>query len=142
MRLFGGINLAARDWSQVGRLILNQGRWEDRRLLDSALLAQCFQGNAVNPICGLSFWLPFHDGGLNDHRKPNANSKLLAEPGAPEIIKAAGVGGQKMCAIPSLNMVIVRQSIRRGKRPGRGRGLHGLPLSSQHPAGLWIRRRK
>jgi len=122
LKMSAGAFLTARDWAKFGQLILNHGRWQGKVILDEVLLNECSLGSTTNPSYGISFWLPMNEG-VND--KGEKNEKLikeLKEISAPEfIIKAAGVGGQKLYIFPSENMVIVRQASR---LPFWGRGFN------------------
>jgi CubicO group peptidase (beta-lactamase class C family) len=113
IKMSTGAFLTARDWAKYGQLILDNGQWAGKQILDKEFLSECFHGTAVNPGYGVTFWLP-GNGGTNSegHSADRAAEKLKAI-GAPDVIvKAAGVGGQKLYIIPSRNLVVVRQSSR------------------------------
>ncbi len=119
-KMQSGAFLTARAWAKYGQLILNQGQWAGKEILKKELLAECFQGTTVNPGYGMTFWLPMN-GGINSegHSADRSAAKLKAVGAPDQIIKAAGVGGQKLYVIPSRNLVIVRQASR---LPVFGRG--------------------
>lgn len=112
-RMSAGMFLTAREWAKYGQLLLNRGQWSGREILSPDLLAQCFQGTTANPGYGLSFWLPLAGGTDAEGRNTDQRAdRLRALAGPDQIIKAAGVGGQKLYIIPSRQMVIVRQASR------------------------------
>lgn len=111
-RMPGGAYLTAREWARFGELLLNDGRHEGEQILDADLLHECFMGSAANPGYGLALWLPLNPG-INSEELRHVEWPAALHRFAP-IIKAAGVGGQRLFVIPSLRLVIVRQSDRRG----------------------------
>ena len=112
-KLSAGAFLTAREWAKYGQLILNGGQWGNAEVLNGNFLSECFKGSPVNPGYGLTFWLPAN-GGINSEggSAAKASEKLRAIHIPGPIVKAAGVGGQKLYVIPSENMVIVRQASR------------------------------
>lgn len=112
-RMPAGMFQTAREWAKYGQLILDGGRWGNRKVLDRELLSQCFRGTAVNPGYGLTFWLPGNGGVNSDGGSAAESTARLKAIRAPDlIIKAAGVGGQKLYVIPARRLVIVRQASR------------------------------
>ena len=120
-RMYGGASMPAREWVKYGQLILNQGRWNGKQVLNKDLLAQCFRGTEANPGYGITFWLPMN-GGIDSEGRPDAKrAAKFKEAHAPAfIVKAAGRGGQKLYVIPSHNLVVVRQASSRWNLWGRG----------------------
>ena len=57
-----GAILTASEWAKYGQLILNEGRWGNKQILDRDLLLQCFDGTSANPGYGITFWLPVNGG--------------------------------------------------------------------------------
>ncbi|MBI5264121.1 MAG: serine hydrolase [Bradyrhizobium sp.] len=102
-----GAYLAAREWAKYGRLIKQRGMWQGKKILDSAILAECSRGSAVNPGYGLTFWL-----GLP------ITPKIVTTCSAPprdaafpsDLVEAAGHGKQRLYIIPSLDLVVVHQA--------------------------------
>lgn len=112
-QLAAGAFLTARDWALYGQLLVDGGAWRGEQVLDPVLLEQCFEPSGSNPIYGLTFWLPTNPGGISDHGNPDRGAEQLAKIKAPrDLYKAAGVGGQKLYIIPSLELVVARQADR------------------------------
>ncbi|MGQ0831960.1 MAG: serine hydrolase domain-containing protein [Microthrixaceae bacterium] len=112
-QLAAGAFLTARDWALYGQLLVDGGAWSGEQVLDPILLEQCFQPSESNPIYGLTFWLPTNPGGRSDHGNRDRGAEELAKIKAPrDLYKAAGVGGQKLYIIPSLELVVARQADR------------------------------
>lgn len=110
-RLSAGAFLTAEDWSRYGQLLIDGGRWGDRTVLDPDLLPTCFDSGAANPNYGLTFWLPTREGGFASGGLPSTSAERCAEIGCPDdLAKAAGVGGQALYLIPSMGLVVVRQT--------------------------------
>lgn len=101
-RLPSGAVISAREWAKYGVLILNQGQWQGRQLLDSRLLNQCFQGSAKNPAYGLTFWL--NKPGLTHDGLPMKPIRAASD----SMVMAIGAGNQVMFIVPEQNLVVVR----------------------------------
>ena len=112
-KMSAGAFLTAREWAKYGQLMLDNGLWANKEILKKDILAECFQGTVVNPGYGVTFWLPVNGGIDSKGGSADPSAAELRAVGAPDvIIKAAGVGGQKLYVIPSMNLVIVRQALR------------------------------
>ena len=113
VKMSAGAFLTAREWAKYGQLILNDGRWGNKEVLNKDLLSECFRATAVNPGYGLTFWLPTNGGTNSEGKSADRAAEKLTAAGVPgPVIKAAGVGGQKLYVIPSEGLVIVRQASR------------------------------
>lgn len=53
----GGVFIHAEDQALIGRLVLQDGVWEGRRLLPEGWVAACRTPSALNPRYGLLWWL-------------------------------------------------------------------------------------
>jgi len=110
-----GAYLTAQDWARFGQLMLQGGVWDGRRIIDRALLAECFEPGRVNPGYGLTWWLN-RPGGYGTHLQgkpqapPGSPGGFIYPAGPPDIALAAGKGRNKLFLIPSLGMVVVRQA--------------------------------
>ncbi len=94
---FGGNNmsLSPRDLLSFGRLYLEGGRYEGRRVLPEDWVAESLASHAVNPRYGQEygyFW-------------------WIREIGGRRVPHAWGYGGQYVFLIPSLDMLIVTTSV-------------------------------
>ena len=81
-------NSNARDFARFGKLLLNNGNWEGKSILDSAFIAESSLGS-FNNFYGRSFW-------------------LYQDSQAGDIFYMHGILGQFIIVIPSYNAVIVR----------------------------------
>jgi len=97
-----GANLTAAEWAKFGRLLRDVGRWQGEAIIDPSQVQTCFIGSDVQPDFGLTVWV-------------NPTSSSSAAAAFPEFSMAAGSGNQRMYAIPSLDLVVVRLG-----RPHRG----------------------
>jgi CubicO group peptidase (beta-lactamase class C family) len=108
----GGAFMTARDWALIGQLVLQKGEWNQKRILDPKVLAECFDGSKPNPAYGLTWWL----------KKPVTRQEmekipLLAEWGQiansdwlpDDMVAALGAGMQRLYIFPGMKMVVVRQ---------------------------------
>ena len=132
--LASGFRLTARQWAELGELILGNGKYRGHQVVRSDLLAECFRGTHVNPMFGMGFWL--------NHSAPDAREvdveRMLEVPWerqnwretclcreAPrDMIAAIGSGYQRMFIVPSMKMIIVRQ----GRNDDRFSDAHFLRL--------------
>jgi CubicO group peptidase (beta-lactamase class C family) len=118
--LASGFKLSAREWAQIGILILNEGKYGHRQVVPSSMLDELFHGSSANPIFGMGFWLNRTAG---DGTSEVDVEKMLDIPwqrqywhhvclcrDAPrDLIAAIGSGYQRVFVIPSLDLIIVRQ---------------------------------
>jgi len=118
--LASGFKLSARQWAQLGKLILNDGKIGRRQLVRADLLNECFRGTRANPMFGMGFWLNREapDGREIDVEKmldvpwerQSWRDGCLTNAAPPDTIAAIGSGFQRMYIVPSQNLVIVRQA--------------------------------
>ena len=115
-RLSTGVVMTAADWARFGQFILQGGVWDDRKLVDSETLAQSFQESDANAGYGLSWWLNNKpDQQIIDASDTLKNATdLFTNPAAEflpkDLIIAAGSGDQRLYIVPSMDLVIVRQT--------------------------------
>lgn len=116
---WGGGGFTARAVARVGQLMLQQGRWGDRQLLDAAIIRRAvgYAGTPKPerppanpaPASGLGWWTN------SDGVWPSAPRDAFA---------GAGAGNQVLLVVPSLNLVIVRNGGNIGE-PGEPEGFWG-----------------
>jgi len=99
-------NSNARDFAKIGSLLLHQGNWKGRQIIDSTYCEQaitpCMINNAGNNPCtyyGYQLWIL---------------------PDRPQIYFARGILGQYIIVVPEKNMVIVRLGKTVGPRSQNG----------------------
>lgn len=109
-----GAFLTARNWARFGELVRQGGLWQGTRLLDAALLDQCFAPSQVNPIYGLTWWLgrPISPAQRSAIGPVGQGIDALAStPGLPDDLAiAAGAGDQRLYISRKLRLVVVRQA--------------------------------
>jgi len=94
-----GLWLSARDLARVGQLLLNRGRWGDRRLLPDGWVDRMTTPGDVNPDYGYLTWL---------------NTGRRAWPDAPESSVAALGFGANVCWVdPDHDLVVVARWLER-----------------------------
>jgi CubicO group peptidase (beta-lactamase class C family) len=98
----------ARDWARFGRLYLQDGVWEGRRLLPEGWVAFSVKPAPAAPggVYGAHFWLGF-DGGSY---APSGTAGIPAD-----AYHAIGHEGQFITMIPSRRLVVVRLGLAVGR---------------------------
>lgn len=112
-----GFSMTALQWAKMGRALLAGGA----PVLHGSL-GQALRGSGANPMFGLGFWNNrlASSGGrevdpedvlhLKWHRQSWRNTCLSkAAPG--DLVASIGSGGQRLYAIPSMNLIVVRQGV-------------------------------
>jgi CubicO group peptidase (beta-lactamase class C family) len=101
----GGLNISAPDLSEIGKLILNEGRYKGEQLVPQDWIKSMFTPHV--PQSDLNEAFPTFSGfGMHAWRYdiPVNDGKTL------EIWMASGTGGQKLFVIPSIKVVCVIQA--------------------------------
>lgn len=107
----GGLAMRADDLGRIGQLLLRDGRWQDRQLVDADYLGQARQPTAANGGYGFLMWLNAGDT-YRDVSPIPAHIEHPVLPGSPRDAYAlAGALGQFITVVPSRDMVIVRLGI-------------------------------
>ena len=89
----GGLWMGSRDHARFGLLIHRGGRWQDRELIPKSWVAEMRRPCAINPECGLLWWL---------------NTARMQFPSAPESCYAArGAGSNLIWIDPDHDLVAV-----------------------------------
>jgi CubicO group peptidase (beta-lactamase class C family) len=84
-----GAFLGAHEWLKFGRLLLQGGLWNNKRIIEQSGIEECWNPGKVNPRYGLGFWL----------YQPEHKTNFTAY--------ASGASGQGLYIIPAHNTVIV-----------------------------------
>jgi CubicO group peptidase (beta-lactamase class C family) len=93
----GGLWMSSRDHARLGLLVHRQGRWGERRLLDSGWVNELRRPCPLNPQYGLLWWL---------------NTGRAHYPSAPESAYAArGAGSNLIWIDPEHDLVVVARWI-------------------------------
>ncbi len=109
-----GCYLTPRNWVKFGKFMLQEGRWDTTQIIDSSLIKDMFKADGPNPGHGKFIWLNAKDGYgvLKQMSAPLGSAGgFMYFNGYTEIIGALGAGKNRMYIIPSLNAVIVRQTL-------------------------------
>jgi CubicO group peptidase (beta-lactamase class C family) len=119
--LASGFRLSARQWEQLGELILGEGKYRGHQIVRADVLAKCFRGSRANPMFGMGFWLNHvaPDGREVDVEKvleipwerQEWRGDCLCRDAPRDMIAAIGSGYQRMFIVPSQKLVIVRQGV-------------------------------
>lgn len=106
---FAFLDMAPVAWARLGHLLLDEGMWGGRRLLDADYILQGREGTEANP--GYGFLWRTNSGDWNiDSGFPHYERKDEPNwPGLPrDAFAFSGLFDQHVIVIPSLDMVVVR----------------------------------
>ncbi|WP_306362855.1 serine hydrolase [Nocardia sp. CC227C] len=108
----GGLAMRPADLGRLGRLLLQEGRWQDRRIIDADYLRQARTPSDTNGGYGFLFWLNAGDS-YRGTEVPVANTyDHPVFPGSPrDLYTLEGALGQFVTIVPSRDLVIVRLGI-------------------------------
>jgi CubicO group peptidase (beta-lactamase class C family) len=116
-----GFRLTARQWSKLGLMMLGNGTYGRRVIVQEGWYEQGLRGTRVNPMFGLGFWLN-QSAGSGSAREVDIENLLerkwqeqdwhgrcICRNAPTDMVAAVGSGYQRLFVIPSLDLVIVRQ---------------------------------
>jgi CubicO group peptidase (beta-lactamase class C family) len=114
--LAAGWYLTAREWARLGQLVLAGGA----PVVTSGSLAQCWRGSSANRAFSLGWWnnraapggreFDFEDMLVPKFSRQNWSGAALCRDAPGDLVACLGSGYQRLYVIPSLNLVVVRQS--------------------------------
>ncbi|MFE6858657.1 serine hydrolase domain-containing protein [Nocardia sp. NPDC057668] len=108
----GGLAMRPDDLARLGRLMLQQGRWDDRQLIDPEYLQQATTGTGANPGYGFLTWLNAGDTYKGVEVPTAVQFNRPQFPGSPrDLYSFEGALGQFLTVVPSRDLVIVRMGI-------------------------------
>jgi hypothetical protein len=90
---WGGASYTARALARVGRLLLREGDWDGKRVLGKEAVRQITGDAGLTGHCGMGFWT-------------SASGRYPKLP--RDTYYGAGAGDQLLIAVPSLNLIVVR----------------------------------
>jgi len=103
------LNATARSWLNIGRLHIDGGRLNGEQVVPEAWIREVQTPSPRNPDYGLLTWLgtEYHKERYYNHKgSTHANH---SEPfAAKDVVYFDGFGGERVYAVPSLGLVIVR----------------------------------
>lgn len=105
--------LTAESWIRLGVLLMEDGRWQGRRLLPAGYVGEMTRGTAENPYYGLGVYVAGNytprRGFLNPAREPEARRVLHGEPYlARDLFMFDGNSNQVLYVVPSARLVVLR----------------------------------
>ena len=89
----GGLWIGAEDQARLGQLVLNRGRWADKRILPEDWLERMLRPCEIKPDYGYLWWL-----NTDRERYPAASAEAVA---------AVGAGGNTILVEPAHDLVLV-----------------------------------
>lgn len=110
-----GCYITSRNWIKFGQLLLQKGKWNNEQIIQENLVNNLFVPKAANTGHGVFLWLNQQGGDPSSAGVPMApagsEGGFMYHSGYTDIIAALGAGKNRMYIIPSLNAVIVRQTL-------------------------------
>jgi CubicO group peptidase (beta-lactamase class C family) len=114
--LAAGWFLSARQWAKLGQLVLAGGA----PVVTPGSLAQCWRGSPANRAFSLGWWnnrsapggreFDFEDMLVPKWPRQNWSGAVLCREAPSDLVACIGSGYQRLYVIPSLGLVVVRQS--------------------------------
>jgi len=103
------LQLRPADWARLGQLVLNRGTWNGVELVREDYVAQMTASSEANHAYGFYTWLNGRDSFVMPGTNGRDEGSGWIVPKAPaDSIIFAGQDEQRVYAIPSLDMVVVR----------------------------------
>jgi len=114
--LAAGWLLSARQWARMGQLVLAGGA----PVISSGSLAQCWRGSPANRAFSIGWWnnraapggreFDFEDMLVPKWPRQSWGGAVLCRAAPSDLVACIGSGYQRLYVIPSLGLVVVRQS--------------------------------
>lgn len=114
--LAAGWELSARQWAKLGQLVLAGGA----PVIASSSLAQSWRGSSANPAFSLGWWnnrsapggreFDFEEMLVPKWPRQNWSHACLCRDAPSDLVACIGSGYQRLYVIPSLDLLVVRQS--------------------------------
>jgi len=109
-----GAYLTPRNFATWGQFVLQKGLWNGVQLVRKDLMEELFKPSSINPGFGLFLWLN-HPGGEGASPKmvapKDSKAGFIYYDDYPELVGILGAGKNRMYIIPSLDLVVVRQTV-------------------------------
>ena len=97
------------DWLRLGRLVMDEGRYEGRRVLPGSWIRRMTAPSPANPNYGYQIWRGSPHQPRRRYNSANPTFVPAAEPfAADDVVYFDGAGAQRVYIIPSRKMVILR----------------------------------
>jgi len=116
-----GFKLNGRQWLKFGWLILHRGTYGRHEVVPESLLQECFHGTSANPAFGMGLWLNGEASGSSGReidiedelekkwQQQSWRNVCVCRDAPSDMVVALGSSYQRLCIIPSLDLIIVRQ---------------------------------
>jgi CubicO group peptidase (beta-lactamase class C family) len=114
--LAAGWTLNARQWAKLGQLVLAGGA----PVVSSVSLAQCWRGSSANRAFSIGWWnnraapggreFDFEEMLIPKWPRQNWSGACLCRDAPSDLVACIGSGYQRLYVIPSMGLVVVRQS--------------------------------
>jgi CubicO group peptidase (beta-lactamase class C family) len=98
---WGGGSYSPNAVARVGRLLLHQGVWEDRQLIDPTIVARALKHSGLPGHSGLGWWV-----------NTALDGSRLWKSAPEDAFGGAGAGQQFLLVVPSLDLIVVRNGDR------------------------------
>lgn len=120
-----------RDWVRLGQMLLQQGQWQGRSVLDAGYVQAMQQPSVANKHFGLQLVLGagWQDARLS--RRKGAEQDFGIAPAASDIAYLTGAGGLQLTLVPSEQLLILR--VGKGSPAWRDHVLPNLLVNALHP---------
>jgi CubicO group peptidase (beta-lactamase class C family) len=99
---WGGGSFTPRATARIGRLVLREGEWDERRILSKEAVLQVTGDAGLPGDCGMGWW----SNGGERYKLPK------------DAVWGAGAGDQLLLVVPSLNLIMVRNGETLAPGPG------------------------
>jgi CubicO group peptidase (beta-lactamase class C family) len=97
------------DWVRLGRLVMDEGRYDGRRVLPKSWVRQMTAPSRTNPNYGYQIWRGSPHQPQRRYNSANPAFVPATEPfAADDVVYFDGAGAQRVYIIPSRKMVILR----------------------------------
>lgn len=108
-RFFCCLNATARSWLQIGLLHIHAGQWNGEQVVPADWIRDIQAPSAAYPNYGYLTWLGNqYEAQRHYNHKTRTSVRQSAPFAAPDLVYFDGFGGQRVYAVPSLGLVIVR----------------------------------
>jgi CubicO group peptidase (beta-lactamase class C family) len=114
--LAAGWYLTAREWARLGQLVLTGGA----PVVTSGSLAQCWRGSSANRAFSLGWWnnraapggreFDIEDMLVPKWPRQNWSGACICRDAPSDLVACIGSGYQRLYVIPSMGLIVVRQS--------------------------------
>ncbi|MBP6747918.1 serine hydrolase [bacterium] len=100
---FAGLSLEARDIAKIGQLMLQNGKWKGKQIIDASFVHESIKPAHQN--CGLLWWIAYWGEShySSEHAETETRSKSVMG------FSAQGYLGQYLIVLPKQKLVAVRQ---------------------------------